>query len=42
MNAIFSNMTWSCIHEGGHALYEQGLDAKEYGLPPVVQPHWYT
>ena len=23
----FSNMTWSCIHEGGHALYEQGLDA---------------
>lgn len=29
----FSNMTWSCIHEGGHALYEQGLDAKEYGLP---------
>ena len=29
----FSNMTWSCIHEGGHALYEQGLDAREYGLP---------
>ena len=26
-------MTWSCIHEGGHALYEQGLDPKEYGLP---------
>lgn len=21
----FGNMTWSCIHEGGHALYEQGL-----------------
>lgn len=21
----FTNMTWSCIHEGGHALYEQGL-----------------
>jgi len=20
----FSNMLWSCIHEGGHALYEQG------------------
>lgn len=29
----FCNMTWSCIHEGGHALYEQGLDSKEYGLP---------
>lgn len=23
----------SCIHEGGHALYEQGLDIKNYGLP---------
>ena len=29
----FSNMTWSCIHEGGHALYEQGLPVEEYGLP---------
>lgn len=29
----FSNMTWSCIHEGGHALYEQGLPGEEYGLP---------
>ena len=29
----FSNMTWSCIHEGGHALYEQGLPAAHYGLP---------
>lgn len=29
----FANMTWSCIHEGGHALYEQGLPAAEYGLP---------
>ena len=29
----FSNMTWSCIHEGGHALYEQGLPGDEYGLP---------
>lgn len=29
----FTNMTWSCIHEGGHALYEQGLPATEYGLP---------
>lgn len=28
-----ANMTWSCIHEGGHALYEQGLDPEEYGLP---------
>ncbi|MGX5820410.1 carboxypeptidase M32 [Chitinophaga lutea] len=27
------NMTWSCIHEGGHALYEQGLPIAEYGLP---------
>ena len=29
----FSNMLWSCIHEGGHGLYEQGLPAEEYGLP---------
>nr|DAD54761.1 TPA_exp: metallocarboxypeptidase [Chitinophaga sp. CB10] len=29
----FSNMTWSCIHEGGHALYEQGLPTEQYGLP---------
>lgn len=29
----FSNMTWSCIHECGHALYEQGLPETEYGLP---------
>lgn len=28
-----ANMVWSCIHEGGHALYEQGLLLKEYGLP---------
>ena len=27
------NMTWSCIHEGGHALYEQGLPVAQYGLP---------
>jgi carboxypeptidase Taq len=26
-------MVWSCIHEGGHALYEQGLPDSEYGLP---------
>ena len=29
----FGNMAWSCIHEGGHALYEQGLSSEEYGLP---------
>ena len=29
----FGSMTWSCIHEGGHALYEQGLPAANYGLP---------
>ncbi len=29
----FSNMTWSCIHEVGHALYEQGLPLAQYGLP---------
>jgi carboxypeptidase Taq len=30
----FSNMLWSSIHEGGHALYEQGLPKEEfYGLP---------
>jgi len=29
----FANMLWSCIHEGGHALYEQGLPVDEYGLP---------
>ena len=26
-------MTWSTIHEVGHALYEQGLPAAQYGLP---------
>ena len=29
----FGNMTWSCIHEAGHALYEQGLPEEHYGLP---------
>jgi len=29
----FSNMTWSCIHECGHGLYEQGIPASAYGLP---------
>lgn len=28
-----ANMVWSCIHEGGHALYEQGLPFDQYGLP---------
>ncbi|ULQ58269.1 carboxypeptidase M32 [Flavihumibacter rivuli] len=27
------NMTWSTIHELGHALYEQGLPDEQYGLP---------
>jgi carboxypeptidase Taq len=31
--ADFGNMTWSCIHETGHALYEQGLPPDQYGLP---------
>ncbi|WP_235297046.1 carboxypeptidase M32 [Portibacter marinus] len=29
----FANMCWSCIHEGGHALYEQGTKIIDYGLP---------
>jgi carboxypeptidase Taq len=29
----FTSMLWSSIHEGGHALYEQGLPSAEYGLP---------
>ena len=28
-----NEMIWSCIHEGGHALYEQGLPEEEYGMP---------
>jgi carboxypeptidase Taq len=28
-----AQMIWTCIHEGGHALYEQGLPEEEYGLP---------
>ncbi|MBB1283614.1 carboxypeptidase M32 [Flavisolibacter sp. BT320] len=31
--ADFGNMTWSCIHEAGHAIYEQGLPVDQYGLP---------
>lgn len=29
----FSSMCWSSIHEGGHALYEQGLPPEQYGMP---------
>lgn len=29
----FASMLWSSIHEGGHALYEQGLPGEQYGLP---------
>jgi len=29
----FNSMTWSCIHECGHGLYEQGLPSNFYGLP---------
>lgn len=29
----FYDMLWSCIHEGGHGLYEQGLKDEQYGLP---------
>lgn len=29
----FPMMLWSSIHEGGHALYEQGLPIEQYGLP---------
>ena len=29
----FNEMIWSCLHEGGHALYEQGLNPNYYGLP---------
>lgn len=29
----YASLLWSSIHEGGHALYEQGLPASQYGLP---------
>ncbi|MCB0631836.1 MAG: carboxypeptidase M32 [Saprospiraceae bacterium] len=29
----FATMTWSCLHEAGHGLYEQGLPSEQYGLP---------
>ena len=35
------NMIWSCIHETGHALYEQGLPFESYGLP-LGEPASYT
>jgi carboxypeptidase Taq len=28
-----NEILWSSIHEGGHALYEQGLKEENYGLP---------
>ncbi len=28
-----SSILWSSIHEGGHALYEQGLPELQYGMP---------
>lgn len=28
-----NEIIWSTIHEGGHALYEQGIPISEYGLP---------
>jgi len=29
----FSACLFSCIHEGGHGLYDQGLDPERYGTP---------
>jgi len=29
----YASLLWSSIHEGGHALYEQGLPVEQYGLP---------
>jgi carboxypeptidase Taq len=29
----YASLLWSTIHEGGHALYEQGLPMDQYGLP---------
>lgn len=29
----YASLLWSTIHEGGHALYEQGLPESEYGMP---------
>ena len=29
----FTEMLWSCLHEAGHAIYEQGLSKGMYGFP---------
>lgn len=29
----FQEMLWSCLHEAGHAIYEQGLPKDQYGFP---------
>jgi carboxypeptidase Taq len=29
----YASLFWSSVHEGGHALYEQGLPEAQYGLP---------
>jgi carboxypeptidase Taq len=31
--ADLASLLWSSIHEGGHALYEQGLPDAQYGMP---------
>jgi carboxypeptidase Taq len=31
--ADIASLLWSSIHEGGHALYEQGLPDTQYGMP---------
>ena len=31
-----SEMIWSCIHEGGHGLYEQGFLPEDAGLPSAM------
>lgn len=28
-----ASLLWSSVHEGGHALYEQGLPESQYGMP---------
>lgn len=32
-DAHVGEMIWSCLHEAGHGIYEQGLNADAYGLP---------
>ncbi len=29
----YASLLWSSIHEGGHALYEQGIPTNQYGMP---------